>query len=83
MTSQQKVNLLREELLDKIESNWHLTEIIKALDLYTDAIIEQQCPMGIDLTTMSEAQLKHMYLNYCRIIQTIHHPITPMSSQNE
>jgi hypothetical protein len=71
MTSQQKVNLLREELLDKIESNWHLTEIIKALDLYTDAIIEQQCPMGIDLTTMSESQLDHMHMYYHVILETI------------
>ena len=83
MTNQQKVNSLKQELLDKIESNWHLTEIIRVLDLYTEAVIAQQSPMGIDLNAMSDPQLARMYRNYCRILQTNNHPNTPMPNSND
>jgi hypothetical protein len=71
MTNQQKVNSLKQELLDKIESNWHLTEIIRVLDLYTEAVIAQQSPMGIDLNAMSDEQLDHMYTYYHAILETV------------
>lgn len=81
MTNQQKVNSLKQELLDKIESNWHLTEIIRVLDLYTEAVIAQQSPMGIDLNALSEEQLDHIYRKYCQILQTNNHPNTTNTNE--